>query len=122
MASKSPEEKVEFLLKVLATCTEFKPDYAQLKDAMGINTNANAQRQFKGIVEAGKMYTLESGGGQTRVIDNGGESVVPSPHTKARKHTKKGSDDGKEEEKPVKKPRTPKTKKVVEKSDDKETE
>ena len=121
MASKSPEEKVEFLLKVLATCTEFKPDYAQLKDAMGINTNANAQRQFKSIVEAGKLYTLESGGGQTRVIDNGGEPVVPSP-SKARKRTKKGSDDGEEEEKPVKKPRTPKTKKVVEKSDEEETE
>jgi len=89
MASLSPEEKVEFLLNVLATSDEFKPNYGALAVKMGINTNQNAQRRLKGIVEAGKTYVLQCDKNSTRVIDaqesgNGEQASVPTPKSKRR--------------------------------------
>lgn len=70
MASLSPEEKVEFLVQLLAT-GEFTPDYDALAKIMGINTKSNAQHRLKAIVEADKRFTLQSSGGTTSVTDSG---------------------------------------------------
>lgn len=107
MASKSPEDKVEFLLKVLATCTEFKPNYNALKDATGINTASNAQRQFKGIVEASKQYILDSSKGSTRIVENNGTTPVK---TTAKKRSKNDAENG-DDNTPVKKIRKSASKK-----------
>lgn len=66
MASLSPEEKVEFLLQVMAT-GEFAPDYDALAKVMGINNKSNAQRRLKAIVEADKRFILQSAGSSTSI-------------------------------------------------------
>lgn len=120
MTSKSPEEKLEYLLKTLATCDEFKPNYDKLKDVMNINTKANAQWQLKAIVESGKQYILESTGASTRVIDksDGSAAGIKPTTTKPRKRGKKEIEDGDEEERPAKKTRKPKAKIQVLDSED----
>lgn len=70
MASLSPEEKVEFLLQVLAT-GEFTPDYDTLAKVMGINNKSNAQRRLKAVVEADKRFILQSLGSSTSVKPSG---------------------------------------------------
>lgn len=70
MASLSPEEKVEFLLQVLAT-GEFTPDYDTLAKVMGINNKSNAQRRLKAVVEADKRFILQSLGSSTSIKPSG---------------------------------------------------
>lgn len=90
MASLSVEEKLEFLLHILATCDEFKPNYGKTAKRLGINTTSNAQRRFKGIVEADKTFILQSNSGknaETKVVEIGSkiktkvEQPVSAPET-----------------------------------------
>ena len=102
MASLAAEEKVEFLLQVLATSSDFTPDFGAIAKKTGINTNSNAQRMLKSIVEAEKRFVLQSQkGGQTKVIDtaDGGETGTSTPvrTSKPRKRTKNNEDGGEEE-------------------------
>lgn len=114
MASLSSEDKVDFLLHVLATVAEFKPDYGALAKRTGINTNANAQRRLKGVVEAGKRYVLQSDKTGAKVIDTRdvGESEQQTPlqTPKSRKRTRKEKDGADCEETPSKKGRKLKAK------------
>ncbi|KAK5949978.1 hypothetical protein OHC33_008939 [Knufia fluminis] len=111
MASLAPEEKVEFLLNVLATLPEFKPDYGALAAKTGINTNSNAQRKLKGIVEADKRFVLQREGSQP--------ARVKTP--KSRKRTKKSEDGADDEGTPSKKGRKTKAKDDNENEDEGET-
>lgn len=114
MASLSPEEKVEFLLNVLATMSEFKPDYGALAEKTGINTNTNAQRKLKSIVEAGKRYMLQSDKTGVRVIDTQnvgeGEQQTSLQTPKSRKRSKKADDGANDEGTPSKRGRKAKPK------------
>ncbi|KAK5941561.1 hypothetical protein PMZ80_005509 [Knufia obscura] len=125
MASLAPEEKVEFLLNVLATLPEFKPDYGALAAKTGINTNSNAQRKLKGIVEADKRFVLQSDRNGTKVIDtqDGGEGSQPArvKTPKSRKRTKKSEDGADDEGTPSKKGRKTKAKDDNENEDEGET-
>lgn len=94
MASLPAEEKVEFLLQVLATGA-FEPDYDALAKRMGINTRSNAQRRLKGIVEADKGFILKSAGSTTSVVETGksgdtqGSPVARKKATPAKKGRKR---------------------------------
>lgn len=96
MASLQSEEKVDFLLHMLATCDEFKPNYGALAKRLGINTNSNAQRRLKTIVESGDKFVLKSAKNTaTKVIEieieNGGskgDSTTATHTSKTRKRAK----------------------------------
>lgn len=107
MSSLSAEEKIEFLLQVLATGGEFSVDYGALAKKMGINTNSNAQRRLKSIVEGDKRFVLRSSGGTARVIKlNEADDTKIGPISrkraqrstsgKGRKHTKNSDVDDEE--------------------------
>lgn len=107
MASLTPEEKIEFLLVVLADAEEFRPNYAAVARKLAINTPQNAQRRFKSIVEAGNKYSLQSSKDHVRVVakdGNDAQPVTPAKITKATKsktpksNKRANSDDGNEEE------------------------
>lgn len=74
MATLPAEEKVEFLIELLASMGDFKPNYAVLAETLGINTNANVQRRFKGIVEADKKFVLQCTKEGTSIVKVGGNA------------------------------------------------
>lgn len=111
MATLPAEEKVEFLIQLIASLGDFKPNYGVLAEAMGINTNANAQRRFKGIVEADKKFVLQCSKDATSVVmagdgdtgeGNGDTTSTPkkTPASgKGRKRTKPANADDDEQTK-----------------------
>lgn len=122
MASLPVEEKLEFLLHVLATAHEFKPNYAAVAERLAINTTANAQRRFKGIVEGDKKFMLESKKDGTKVVENDkaghGDTSATKTTTKtpkSRKRSKKEDEDSEAEPTPTKKPRKKASAKKAEK-------
>ncbi|KAK5074742.1 hypothetical protein LTR64_000947 [Lithohypha guttulata] len=133
MASLPIEEKVEFLLQILATAHEFKPNYGGLAQRLGINTNGNAQRRFKGIVEADNKFVLESGKDSTKVVETNGsredgqENAAATTHSKTPKSRKRSKKietkaDADVEESPTKKAKKSSKKEQVKKETDGEDE
>lgn len=112
MASLAPEDKIEFLIQLLAT-GEFAPDYDALAKTMGINNKSNAQRRLKAIVEADKRFILQSLGSATSVIESGNsgtpkgtaDSGKKAPAKRGRKRTKPADPAEENEESPSKAPR-----------------
>ncbi|KAJ9660093.1 hypothetical protein H2198_002790 [Neophaeococcomyces mojaviensis] len=120
MASLPSEEKTEFLLAILASVDEFKPNYTVVAERLGINTAHNAQRKFKSIVEADKKFTLQSGKDSVRLIGKDsadGQPTTPAKSTqtakaKTPKSNKRGkTDDEGESEKGSNSPKKKKLKK-----------
>lgn len=81
MSRLSAEEKVDFLLQVISSCGDLKPDYRLIATKFGINNRYNAQRRFKAVVECDKKFSLVCNKDGTIVVDLG-ESGGQSRRTK----------------------------------------
>lgn len=107
MSTLSVEERIETLLTIMATATEFKPDFAAAANALGLGNNSNVKSRFKSIVEADKKFILQSTKGcksVTTVVmvdhEDGANGKTAPNAPKSKKRSKKDID-GTDEEAPA---------------------
>lgn len=92
--SKIPaEEKVDFLLQVLSSCGDIKPDYQLIATKLGINTKSNAQRRFKSVVECDKKFSLMCSKDTTSVVDLNDSGVQVAVKASRSSKKRKNKDD-----------------------------
>lgn len=99
MASLSAEAKIEFLLAIMSTAAEFKPDFSAAAKDLGLGSNADVSRRLKSIAEADKKFELQSTRGcksVTTIVRVGGTAVNGSAKgrkaMKGKKRTKTTDD------------------------------